>query len=195
MSGTGDMLPSRAHRRFLRLLAPTRSVSEQTEPYVPLVGIVLDRSLRSVLEMHLATAGQLRSGILLGSRQAETLLVRILLPAGYPPFLAKLHAFDMDARYVLGAVDALRLTSVGSWDWVGQWVMPADGLVPGDAWVQWACRMSMSRALMDVDTPLLIFGRSSERVEVQAWAADPEGARNDCRELTVTWMGSLGIGE
>lgn len=182
-----DLLPSRAHRRFLRQLQPVRPTRDAE--YSPLTRLVLAHPLRSVLERHLATAGQVRGGILLGFQDDETLQVTHLLPSGYPPYLADRDPLALDGSYVLGAVDAARLTAPGPLDWVGSWVMPGEGLIPTLEWSLHVFERARRHALVSPDLPLLIFGRGEETTTLQAFVSELGSA--SAIPLPVSWAVQL----
>lgn len=180
---TTDLLPSRAHRRFLRQLQPVRA-SRDAE-YFPVNKLTLALPLRSVIDRHFATAGQPRGGILLGTHQESTLHVTHLLPAGYPPFLNTVDPLALDPGYVLGAVDAARQGTAGPLDWVGSWVMPATGLMPSPEWCLQAFRRAQRHALVSAEQPLLVIGQGTVTTALQAVICELETGHPSF--LTTSW--------
>lgn len=160
---TAPFTPSRAHRRFLRTLAPLPAA----DTYAPITRLSLGAPLRRVTEQHLATAGTERSGLLLGWQAGETLQITHLLPSGYPPHLGT-GSLDLDAGYVLGAVDAARQGSGHALDWVGHWIMAADAQPPSLGWCLHQYEQARRRALVGPDIPLLVFGAGEEQTELLA---------------------------
>lgn len=166
-----DLLPSRAHRRFLRQLQPVRA--SRDEDYFPVTQLTLALPLRSVLDRHLATAGQPRGGVLLGTQREGNLQVTHLLPAGYPPFLNTVDPLALDPAYVLGAVDAARQSAPLPLDWIGSWVMPAAGLTPPPEWCLQTFRRARRQALVSAEQPLLVIGRGEDTTSLQAVICEP----------------------
>lgn len=160
---TTPSTPSRAHRRFLRILAPLPAA----DTYAPITRLSLGAPLRRVADQHLATAGTTRGGLLLGWQAGETLQITHLLPSGYPPHLGT-GSLELDTGYVLGAVDAARQGSGRALDWVGHWIMAADAQPPSLGWCLRRFGQAQRCALVGPDTPLLIFGSGEERIELLA---------------------------
>lgn len=179
-----DLRPSRAHRRFLRTLGALM-LPQEAEAYQPVASLVLRSSLWRVLEQHLATAGEVRSGVLLGEHRGSALQITHLLPSGYPPALCAHDPLALDPGYVLGAVDAGRQGGAGPLDWVGHWVIPADGQAPALGWSLRLFRQAQRRALVGPDTPLLLAGQGAAGPVLRALVPDP-----DTREpspLPISW--------
>ncbi|WP_216329703.1 hypothetical protein [Deinococcus aestuarii] len=159
---------SRAHRRFLGLVAPV----DQSGDFVPLQRLVFAPGCREILIAHLATAGVARSGFLIGRIQGETLHVRLVLPAGYPGYLPPGDPLAIDGAYVLGAVDAARMSTGEDLDWVGSWVMRADGLAAAESADHALWRQARHRALVSPQAVLVTVGQGRERLVVRAYAED-----------------------
>lgn len=159
---------SRAHRRFLGLVAPV----DQSGDFVPLQRLVLAPGCREILIAHLATAGVARGGLLIGRVQGEALHVRLVLPAGYLGHLPPGDPLAVDGAYVLGAVDAARMVGEEDLDWVGSWVMRANGLAAPEAADHAVWRQARHRALVSPQTVLVTVGQGRERLAVRAYTED-----------------------
>lgn len=159
---------SRAHRRVLGLLAPV----DTRQDYVPVQTVVFGPGCRSALQAHLATAGVARGGLLIGQLDAGTVHVRLILPAGFVGRLPPGDPLAYDPSYLLGAVDVARLISGEGLDWVGTWVMRADGHAStelADEAVWWRARR---RALVSDQVVFVTVGQGRTRLVVRAYVED-----------------------
>lgn len=177
------LLTTRLHRRLLGLTPPLDLSGERTD--VPLRTLVCHHEDRALLRRHLATAGQCRGGLLLGTRAGETLFLTHVLSAGYAWWLPEGDPFAVDARYVLGAVDALRNDSETHLDWIGNWVMYADGRVGSEEADRALWEEAYRRALVSEDAVLMVLGLNERRLEVRGYRV----AQGQPETLEVEWVG------
>lgn len=177
---------SRAHRRFLGIALPPQ-VSEPRDEFYPLRQVLFLRPTRAMFQQHLQTAGSLRSGLILGYWEASApgiAQVCAVLSGGY----GQRDPLIPDAQYALGAVEALLQITPHPCEWLGIWVMPADGLAPSDHWDERIWHAARRRALISPDTLLVTFGRDAERLEVSAYTEDD----GEPSPLSVAWQQSGG---
>lgn len=163
--------PSRAHRRFLGLTLPPQLVVPD-EDFAVAHSIAVEKGVKKAMYEHLSTMGQERGGILLGYQAGETLHITALLPNGY----GMADPYTPQAQYVLGAVEAAQQHAAHPVDWVGSWLMPADGELRGD-WCDEVWLTCKARGLLPLGVPVMTFGRTAEQVEVEyyAWIDKGEG--------------------
>lgn len=180
---TGDPIRlSRAHRRFLGLALPPQ-ISAADDEFRPLHQVLFQRSTHDMLRQHLQTAGPLRSGLILGYREAGApgvAQVCAVLSGGY----GQRDPLIPDAQYALGAVEAVSQLTTPPCEWLGTWVMPADGLAPSNEWDERIWHAARRRALISPDTVLVTFGQTPERLEVHAYTED-DGQPSP---LAVVWQ-------
>lgn len=180
---TRDLLTlSRAHRRFLGLALPPQ-VSATHDEFCPLQQVLFLRGTRVMFQQHLQTAGPLRSGLILGYREPgapSVAQVCAVLSGGY----GQRDPLIPDAQYALGAVEALSQLTPHPCEWLGTWVVPADGLAPDSHWDERIWHAARRRALISPDTVLVTFGQTPERLEVHAYTED-DGQPSP---LAVVWQ-------
>ncbi|GAA5513101.1 hypothetical protein Dcar01_01827 [Deinococcus carri] len=170
---------SRAHRRILGLIAPVGIEGD----YHPLRRLVFAPGCRAATYAHLETAGVARGGLLIGYTRTGTVHVHMILPAGYVGLLPAGDPLAVDASYVLGVVDAARLSSGEPLDWVGSWVMRADGRAVSETADYEVWRRARRRALVSSEVALVTVGQDPERLIARAYVED-EGAP---MPLEVVW--------
>lgn len=168
---------TRAHRRFLGLALP-----EPASASVLLSEVTLAPEHLAFFRARLTGAGEAQGGIVLGSVSGPWLEVDRVLPGGVA---MRGDPFALDGAYVLGAVEATRQGAVCDVDWVGHWVMVADGRLPGDAAVRRLWTRARSQALVGPERTLLIVGEHQHTLTVCAYAEDA----GEPRPLTVLWRG------
>ncbi|MFC3833024.1 MULTISPECIES: hypothetical protein [Deinococcus] len=83
----------------------------------------------------------------------------------------------------LRAVAAARQLSPHPVDWIGTWVMGADGLAQPESADLPVWQRARAQALVSADTVLITVGHSTERLVVRAWVEDDEPPR----ALEVVW--------
>lgn len=173
---SGQTVVSRAHRRFLGLAVPLPAADELMST---LQAITFAPGSQSRFNQHLATAGVPRSGLLIGHRAGDRLHVQAILGAGYG---GAPHALHVEAQYALGAVDAAQRLSHHPVDWVGTWVMAADGRAHPEAADLPLWHRARALALVSDDAALVTVGHTPERLVVRAWCGD-----DGPRALDVVW--------
>lgn len=176
---------SRAHRRFLGVTLPPHALPKRGD-FQPLEQVDFTPVTRKALQEHVTTAGRLRGGILLGLQEGGRLHIHAVLPGGYGGF----PPLSDHGQYVLGAVEAAQQVTGMSLDWVGSWMMPADGLAPDGVWSERAWHLARRHALVSPETVLVTFGQSQERLDVRAWSED----NGEPRPLQVDWERPAGEG-
>lgn len=156
-----------------------------TDLHCRLLGLVLARTTPEVvtsvrLEVGafararslLSLPGLAAGGPALGRREGEEVWVSHLIAGGSPWRVG--DPLEMDAPYVLGALDALNAgTGV---DWVGYWVWPGHRHANHEPLLKGAC----DRGLVDELRPLLVLSRTREQAVVRAWSANEEGEELPC---------------
>lgn len=155
---------NRAQRRFLGLVLPI-GLAIYKQDFLPLEEVFLPAIALKMLGQQQQGAGRLRGGPLLGYQRGTTLSIEVALPSNCTPQ----HPFDVQPEYLLGALDAALQVSADPLDWVGQWVMPADGHHPDACWSEELWHAARSQALVSVSQVLLTVGMAEDRLEVEAW--------------------------
>ncbi|WP_291426635.1 hypothetical protein [Deinococcus sp.] len=155
---------NRAQRRFLGLVLPI-GLAIYKQDFIPVEDVFVSAIPLKMLGQQHQGAGRLRGGVLLGYQQDATLQIDVVLPSSCTPQ----HPFDLQPDYVLGALDAALQVSPFPLDWVGNWVMPADGRHPEPSWVEEMWHAARGQALVSASQVLLTVGMAEDRLEVEAW--------------------------
>ena len=140
------------HRVLLGLDHPSPSVTTVEE-------VCITPNVRHHAERLLSLPTARCGGPAMGRRNGAKIEVTHLLRSGQP--WRVWHPYQIDAAYVLGAVDALTLDT--SLDWVGQWMT-------GDATddLEWA----MATRWMTASRPMLTLTFTPERPVIRAYSVD-----------------------
>lgn len=154
---------NRAQRRFLGLTLPIGALEKRD--YFPIEEVGLSSTVLRMLTQHQQGAGQLRGGTLLGFYFEERLSIEVVLPSKH----TYQHPFAMEPEYLLGALDAISQVNALPLDWVGNWVMPADGRQPDPCWTEQMWHTARQQALVAGNTVLLTVGMAEDRLEAEAW--------------------------
>lgn len=128
--------------------------------------------------------GYARSGPLFGRATGTTLTVVVALQ-GRPPQLPLGGPLTLDPAYLLGASEALLLTSAGQVDWCGMWIVSPDGALPSRPQVRRWFRQGFRRGLVNDQRPLLTPGFVGGQLQAQAWIGDASGP---AAQLSLTWL-------
>lgn len=157
---------NRAQRRFLGLTMPFRTLEVFNGDYVPVEEVALSVVVTRMLAQQQRGAGQLRGGTLLGFQVEGMLSIEVALPSNH----TYQHPFAMEPAYLLGALDAVLQVTALPLDWVGNWVMPADGRQPDAGWTEETWHAARREALVSASSVLLTVGMAEDRLVVEAWS-------------------------
>lgn len=157
---------NRAQRRFLGLTMPFRTLEVFNGDYVPVEEVALSVVVTRMLAQQQRGAGQLRGGTLLGFQVEGMLSIEVILPSNH----LYQHPFAVQPEYLLGALDAVLQVTALPLDWVGNWVMPADGRQPDAGWTEETWHASRREALVSASSVLLTVGMAEDRLVVEAWS-------------------------
>ncbi|GMA15381.1 hypothetical protein E5F05_00580 (plasmid) [Deinococcus metallilatus] len=153
------------HCRLLGLVVP-RPTPE------PVTGVRLEPDAVRQAKGLLSPPGLAAGGPALGRREGGEVWVTHLIAGGYPWQVS--GPLEMDAPYVLGAVDALNQGA--EVDWVGYWVWSGRSHTDQEAFL----RAAYDRGLIDEMRPLIVLGRTREQAIIRAWSGDEEGEEIPC---------------
>lgn len=161
----------RAHRRFLGLAGPWTTDLEDSA--MPIEQVILSAQVTAFFQAQLYMPGAFRSGPIFGHRDDGTLHAVFGAPAGYLTWADydPEEAFRLDASYVLGWADALRMLHPDPIDWVGTWISFPDTRVPSAEKAAPLIRQASSDLLSEYNTALLIIGWNRHELEVQGYSA------------------------
>ena len=149
-----------------------------------LEGLALMPEAAQALRRAVQERGYARGGLLFGRAERTTVTVVAALH-GRPPHLPLSGPLTIDPAYLLGASEALLLTSAGQVDWCGMWSVSPDGALPSRPQVRRWFRQGFRRGLVNDQRPLLTSGFVDGQLQAQAWIGDASGP---AAPLSLTWL-------
>lgn len=157
---------NRAQRRFLGLTMPIGAQELTKHDFVPVEDVAISSVVFKMLTQQHLGAGRLRGGTLLGFQVEGKLCIEVALPSNH----TYQHPFAMEPAYLLGALDAVLQVTALPLDWVGNWVMPADGRQPDAGWTEETWHAARREALVSASSVLLTVGMAEDRLVIEAWS-------------------------
>ncbi|MFW8627387.1 hypothetical protein [Deinococcus sp. ME38] len=145
--------------------------------------VVLGTDATRLLRRAAQERGAPRSGLLFGRAVASTLEVTAAM-MDRPPTLPLGEPLALDPAFLLGASEALLLTSSGLVDWCGMWIVEPDSEWMPEVWERRWFRQAFRQGLVNDQRLLLQVGFDGGLLVGQALIGDAMGA---AVPLPLTW--------